>query len=270
MQSWGHLYKVNGYMQCSGGSQALTVCVSAQKLYDEPAFMSDDIRPPGIMLQMLESRAGLEATQLLMQLPLLRMSAPRGKGQPLMVLPGFMADDNSTFFLRRYLTSLGYSAYPWELGVNRHRMLDFLPLLHERIEQLYRSHGSKVTLVGWSRGGIISREIARDAPEYIRQVITIGSPVKGGVSAASIGNWVKRETGLPVEVLNNLLRERQRKPIRVPVRAIYSKLDGVVAWKACIDDQNPDVEHFEINGTHIGMGTNAEVYRLLGRLLAES
>ena len=55
----------------------------------------------------------------------------------------------------------------------------------------------------------------------------------------------------------------------MPIRAIYSRLDGVVSWKACIDEISEDVEHFEIRGTHVGMGSNVDVYRLLGRLLAE-
>jgi esterase/lipase len=231
-------------------------------------IMTDAIVPPGFLLQMLESRAGVEASQLLLQLPMLRLQAVRGAGQPILVLPGFMTDDASTFMLRQFLNSIGYAAHPWLLGVNRRRMLDFLPQVHERVAALYAKYQQPVTLVGWSRGGILARECARDTPESIRQVITIGSPVKGGTSASSIGFWVRRETGMTPQAMHGVLRDRQKTKITVPIKSIYSRLDGVVAWRACIDDESPNVEHFEIRGTHIGMGTNAEVFRLLSKLLA--
>jgi pimeloyl-ACP methyl ester carboxylesterase len=229
--------------------------------------MNNEITPPGPLLQLLEGRAGAEAGRLMLALPLIRMQAPKGSGEPILVLPGFMADDNSTFILRQYLKSIGYAAYPWGLGLNRKRMLDFLPPLTQQVRELKDRHGQKVRLVGWSRGGILAREIARDHAEIIDRVITIGSPVKGGVSISSIGSLVKRETGLTSHELSELLKLRQQSKIKVPIKAIYSKLDGIVAWKACIDDVNDDVEHFEIRGSHVGMGTSVEVFKLLSKLL---
>jgi len=231
--------------------------------------MREEITPPGIVLQMLEGRAGFEAGQLLLAMPLIRLQAKRGKGEPVVVLPGFMADDTSTFILRQFLRSIGYKSYPWGLGVNRKRMLDFLPLIAERVRQLSLKHQQKVSLVGWSRGGILAREVAREHPDLVDRVITICSPVKGGANASSIGAMIKKETGLTSREMSQLLRLRQLTPIDVPIRAIYSKLDGVVSWKACIDEVSKNVEHFEIRGSHIGMGTNVEVYRLLPKLLAE-
>ena len=230
--------------------------------------MKDDIKPPGLMLQMLEGRAGAEAAQLMLAMPLLRMQALRGNGEDVMVLPGFMADDSSTIILRQFLDSIGYKTHPWRLGVNRVRMLDLLPPLTEKLKSL--AENGKVKLVGWSRGGILSRELARDHPDLVDRVVTVGSPVKGGVSVSSIGNLVQQTTGMTPVQMSQILRERQKTPITIPIRAIYSKLDGVVAWKACIDDINEDVEHFEIRGSHVGMGTNVEVFRLLPKLLAAS
>jgi len=231
--------------------------------------MNEEISPPGLMLQLLESRAGAEAARLMLALPLLRMQAQKGKGEPVLVLPGFMADDNSTFVLRQFLNSIGYKSYPWGLGINRKRMMDFLPPITRHIRTLTEEYTQKVRLVGWSRGGILAREVARDYPELVDRVITIGSPVKGGVSISSIGALVQRETGMSSQQLSQLLRVRQQAAISVPIRAIYSKLDGVVSWKACIDDVNEDVEHFEIRGSHVGMGTNVEVFKLLSKLLSE-
>lgn len=237
-------------------------------LFANPYVMSDEILPPGTMLRIMETRAAAEAGNLLIQLPLLRLSAKRGHGEPVLVLPGFMADDSSTILLRGYLSSIGYRVNGWGLGTNRRRMLDFLPLVTDIITKLKGDSDTGVRLVGWSRGGIIAREVARERPDLIDRVITIGSPVKGGAGASSVSRWVRQETGLSPEQMSGILRERQRKPIEVPIRAIYSRFDGVVAWRACIDQISPDVEHFEIKGSHMGMGANADVFRLLPNLLA--
>jgi len=222
------------------------------------------------MLRALEGRVGAEAASLMMQMPLLRLQAQRGNGEPVMVLPGFLADDVSTWMLRQFLKNIGYQVYPWEMGVNRRPMLEYLPRLAARVQALNDQHSQSVRLVGWSRGGIMSREIARDFPGLVDRVVTIGSPVKGGVQVSSISKLVQRETGLSPQDMSNVLKQRQRKLIQVPITAIYSKLDGVVAWQSCIDDVSPDVEHFEIHGTHVGMGVNPEVYKLLPKLLAAS
>ena len=147
-------------------------------------------------------------------------------------------------------------------------MLDLLKPLLNQVRALNESSGQKVKLVGWSRGGMLSRELARDFPDLVERVITIGSPVKGGIEVSNIGNWVRRETGMTPAAMSELLRQRQTQPIQVPIKSIYSRYDGVVAWKACIDDVNPDVEHFEIHGSHVGMGTNVDVFKLLPKLLS--
>ena len=227
----------------------------------------DDIAPPPRWHQMLEGRVSLEASALMLQLPMLRMTLPRGQGA-IMVLPGFMADDASTWLLRRFLTSLGYTTAPWNLGLNRGPMMAYLPVLIERLEQWREESGAKASLVGWSRGGTLSREVARDRPDLLESVVTLGSPVRGGVSSTSIGHLVAAQTGLTSAQINTLLRERQRRPIETPITAIYSKTDGVVAWQACVDDLNPSVSHHVVQGSHVGLGFNADVYRLVARALA--
>lgn len=228
-----------------------------------------EIKPPHAFLTLMEGRVVVEAGALMLALPLLRLTARKGHGEPVIVLPGFMADDRSTSILRNYLNQIGYQAIPWGLGTNRQPMLSMLPKLQNKISDVSSQTGQKVRLVGWSRGGMISRELARDNPGQIDRVITIGSPVRGGIGASAIGRWVQRETGLTPLQMSRLTEERSRLPIKVPVRAIYSKSDGVVAWKACIDEQTEDIEHHEVIGSHIGLGSNVEVFRLLPRLLNE-
>lgn len=231
--------------------------------------MSDDrIAPPARWHTLLEGRFAAEASLLMLQLPMLRLQLPKGRG-PVMVLPGFMTDDTTTWLLRRFLDSLGYSVSPWSMGVNRGPMLTQLTPLIERLEALQEKTGELPSLVGWSRGGTLSREIARERPGLIRSVITLGSPVRGGVHGTSIGRWVTAETGLTPLQLNQILRDRQRRPITTPITAIYSKTDGVVSWQACIDDLNPNVEHQTVESSHMGLGVNAAVYRLVAKALAQ-
>jgi len=227
----------------------------------------DPIAPPPLLYQFLEARAGAEFAALALLLPLLRLRAPRGNDRPVMVLPGFMADDNSTWVLRRFLSDIGYSVTGWSLGRNTGPGQPLIDRLVQRAEALKRGHDQKVNLVGWSRGGMLAREIARARPELVRQVITLGSPVRGGPGSTSIGRLMQASTGLTEAQMLALLRRRERTPIRVPITALYSKTDGVVAWRAAIDDSSADVEHIEVASSHVGFGVNAQVFRIVAERL---
>ncbi len=226
------------------------------------------IRPPSVFKQALEGRVALEAAALLAQLPMLRLQAERGTG-PVMVLPGFMADDGSTWLLRRFLNSLGYTAVGWEAGVNRGPMHSLLDELLPRIEKIANQASRPVQLIGWSRGGILARELARRDVRGVRSVMTMGTPIQGGLSASSIGFWVLQSSNLTPAQGAQLQRERERVPILCPVHSIYSKSDGVVAWQASVDAHNVHVEHHEVVSSHVGMGCNADVFLLLARLLSK-
>ncbi len=228
---------------------------------------NDEIAPPPGWHSLLEGRVGAEASALMLQLPMLRMTVPRGSG-PVMVLPGFMTDDSSTWLLRRFLSSLGYSVAAWEMGLNRGPMMAYLPTLIERLDAWREQSGEQPSLVGWSRGGTLSREIARERPDLIRTVVTMGSPVRGGPGGTSIGRLVTAQTGMTNAQISSLLRQRQKKPITTPITALYSKTDGVVAWQACVDELNPNVTHHVVQGSHMGLGFNSTVYRLVGKTLA--
>jgi len=158
-----------------------------------------------------------------------------------LVLPEFMTDDTSTIVLRAFLSSIDYKTQGWGLGINNGRMMDLLPPVYEKIKQIKADTNQKVILVGWSRGGIISREIARDYPQDIERVITIGSRVMGRIEVSNIGDWVRKEMGLTSVMMKTLLRQRQSTPITFPIGSIYSQLDGVAAWQACLDHESPDV-----------------------------
>jgi pimeloyl-ACP methyl ester carboxylesterase len=154
------------------------------------------------------------------------------------------------------------------MGLNRGPMMAYLPVLIERLDAWREQSGEQPSLVGWSRGGTLSREIARERPDLVRTVVTMGSPVRGGVGGTSIGRLVTSQTGLTNAQISSLLRQRQRKPMTTPITALYSKTDGVVAWQACVDDLNPHVTHHVVQGSHMGLGFNAAVYRLIAKTLA--
>jgi pimeloyl-ACP methyl ester carboxylesterase len=229
----------------------------------------ESIAPPPLLYQFLEARAGMEFAALLLMLPLLRANAPKGSDRPVLVLPGFMADDNSTWVLRRFLSDIGYSVTGWQMGRNVGPSQPLLEQLIARCEKLRRGHDLPLNLVGWSRGGIMAREIARVRPDLIRQVITLGSPVHGGPASTSIGRLVQASTGMSEAQLLALLKQRERTPITRPITALYSKSDGVVAWRAALDESNPDVEHIEVISSHIGFAVNAQVYRIVAQRLHE-
>jgi len=229
--------------------------------------MAEPINPPRAILQLLEARAPLELSALLLQLPLLRFGAPHGSGEAVVVLPGFLADDASTWLLRRFLVAIGYDARPWGLGANTGPGAPLVARTLDLVNELAKGRTNSVNLVGWSRGGIIAREVARARGDLVRQVITLGTPVRGGPGASSIGRLVAASLGVNTQDLRKLQDHRERTPIRVPITALYSRTDGVVSWQAAFDEHNPDVEHVEVGGSHIGLGVNADVYRIVAERL---
>ncbi|MCC6594213.1 MAG: alpha/beta hydrolase, partial [Xanthomonadales bacterium] len=129
--------------------------------------------PPSRLLFALESRAVLEWAALPLAWPLLKR-APRGDGHPVMVLPGLVAGDSSTWPLRRLLEELGYVSYPWQLGVNIGPRGETVPKLLARVRRIERKHGRKLSLIGWSLGGAMARAVGAHLPDSVRNVITLG------------------------------------------------------------------------------------------------
>jgi pimeloyl-ACP methyl ester carboxylesterase len=184
-----------------------------------------------------------------------------------LVLPGFGAGDGSTALLRAYLAWLGYAARGWGLGINRGQVPKLVPRV---VELLARTHGvaqRRVRLIGWSLGGVLAREAARERPELVERVVTFGTPVVGGPKYTAAAAAYRRQ-GHDLDAIEAAAAARDAVPLRVPVTAIYSRADGVVAWRACIDPTNADVEHIEVGGTHVGLGFNPDVYRIVAERLS--
>ena len=193
---------------------------------------------------------------------------PRGHGAPVRVLPGYMSGDWSTVAIRGYLRSLGYDARGWGLGTNKGDVRAYADEVIGLVESDYEEHGQTVRLIGWSLGGVISREVAREVPHMVRQVVTMGTPIVGGpkytLSAKSYA-----ANGFDLDEIEQIVTQRNEVTIQVPVTAVYSRSDGVVAWQSCLDPNlDNDVRHIEVDAKHAEFGFRAGVLRGVARVLA--
>ncbi|MGH8481424.1 MAG: esterase/lipase family protein [Nevskiaceae bacterium] len=224
-----------------------------------------DPSPPSALLLLLEGRALAEYGALLLSWPLLG-SLPRGDGHTVMVLPGFGASDLSTEPLRRALGRLGYDALGWGLGRNAGMRRSLKDALWARLEALHRERG-KVSLIGWSLGGVYAREMARSAPQRVRRVITLGSPINHHPRANNADRMYRWINGGDDRVDWEGF-ERRRVPPPVPCTAIYSKSDGIIAWRCSLEDPAPNTENVEVQGSHLGLGVNVQALRVIAERLA--
>lgn len=228
------------------------------------------ISPPSALLALTElPRALAEFGSLPLAAPLL-MTAPRGDGHPVLVLPGFITTDMSTTVLRRYLDRLGYDAHAWELGRN----LGPKAIGREgerlvaRLEEIHAQTGRKVSLIGWSLGGVMARQVARRLPDAVRQIITLGSPFAGDPKASNVWRTYERLTGQKIGDKDTQAQLRESATVLpVPSTAIFSKGDGIVAWQTCREPEGATTDNIEVRGSHIGLGVNPVVlYAIADRL----
>jgi hypothetical protein len=210
----------------------------------------------------------LELPRLLMRFPELACQ-PRGRGEPVLILPGYGAGDLSTLMLKGYLRLLGYRARGWGLGRNVGEAKELLPRILERAATLALHDGGKICLIGWSFGGYLARELARERADLIARVITLGTPVIGGPKYTVLARSFQQR-GIDVEAMAAAANARNEICLRPPVTAIYSRQDTVVAWQACIDSDGTSVEHVEVPTTHFGFGFCPEVYKIIAQRLART
>lgn len=187
-----------------------------------------------------------------------------GDGHPVLVLPGFMSTDASTNPLRKYLDSIGYSAYGWSLGRNFGEESDIDRLL-DLTDKLYQEHRTKITIIGWSLGGIYARQIAKSRPHLIRQLITLGSPFTGLTESNHV-TWIHKfiTSGKGEDIIDPELLNDIPKPAPVPTTAIYSKQDGIVPWEYCLEEEETDThQNIQVYGSHLGLGVNPSVIKII-------
>ena len=244
--------------------------------------------PPNRVNMLLEARSAIDLVRMVPHLIGAQLQR-RDKREDLhvIVVPGFGADDHSMAPLRHYLRKQGFLVEGWGLGrnlagTNLPHSLDDLSAswnvtardeyrgeasvpylcdrLTERVTERHAEIGRPVALVGWSLGGYLARETARDLPDVVDRVVTMGSPIVGGPKYTAAAPYFEQR-GMDLDWIEEETHRREERPIRQPITAIYSRTDAVVQWQAAVDRCNENVRHIEVNAAHMGLGINPTVWR---------
>ena len=212
------------------------------------------------------------------------VGVPRGDGAPVIVIPGFLGSDNYLIELYYWLRRIGYRSYYSRIGRNAECPDVLTERLFATMDQAYAETGRKLHLVGHSLGGLLARSAAAQRPEQVEQVISLASPfrdirvhpmilaaagfVRGRIVRERGNSHVKRGcfTGACTCEFADSLRSGVPDPVKRT--AIYTKTDGVVDWRSCVEEDSK--LNIEVQGTHSGLAFNPQVYRTIGKLLAGS
>ena len=224
------------------------------------------LKAPGALLLALEGRAPWELGASVAAYPLLRM-APRGDGHPVVVFPGLATSDLSTLPLRAFLGDRGYRPRGWELRFNFGPRKGVIDRCVDTVWKLRKEARRKVSLVGWSLGGVYAREIAKLMPDCVRCVVTLGSPFTGHPKANNA--WRIYELASGHSLADHAVFEQVRAAPPVPTTSIFSRSDGIVAWQCCVQDAGPQAESVEVAASHIGMGMNPAAWFAVADRLAQ-
>ena len=218
------------------------------------------LRPPSLPLLALELRAPWEFGAVLPTWPVLQR-APLGDGHTVVVFPGLTAGDTTTVPLRRYLDSRNYDAQGWGQGLNLGPREGVLDNAKRQLQTAADASGRKVSLVGWSLGGVYARELAKELPDLVRCVITLGTPFSGHHRSTNAWRIYQLASGRDVERETENYNLPEAPP--VPTTSIYSRTDGVVAWRGSIQApaaHNPHTENIEVVASHCGIGLNPSAW----------
>jgi pimeloyl-ACP methyl ester carboxylesterase len=195
-----------------------------------------------------------------------------GDGHPVIIFPGMASDGTATAPLRHHCESLGYRAFDWGRGFNtgpQGNIDTWLAELAAHTARMLAPFGQSATLIGWSLGGLYAREVAKLLGPKVRQVITIGTPFNASADHTNVG-WIFRLLNGASPKFDPALSARLRRAPEVPTTSIYSRSDGVVAWQTCLHDAvSHDVQDVEVRGSHIGLGWNPAVLRVVADRLAQ-
>ncbi len=198
-------------------------------------------------------------------------AVPNGDGRLLILVPGYGADEWSMKPLKKFLTSLNYQVFDWGHGRNRGHVEEDTELLASTVQTISSDHNNElVTLIGWSLGGVLSREVARLYPQSVREVITMGTPLVGGPKYTVLANRYAKQKNIDLDEYEAEIHGINTVGFRQPVTVIYSKSDGIVGWRAAVDYYNEQAKNIEVNCSHLGMGVSAEVWKIIAQTLAQS
>ena len=225
----------------------------------------------------IEWRALAELAVLPATLPIL-LRAPRGDGHPVLLLPGFMGSELSLIGLQVFLRNRGHAVETWGLGRNVGFHAKHAKALEQKIRYLHHKTGRKVSLVGWSLGGVFALYAAHQVPECVRCVVTLGSPVNvdpAGSASPPLVKAMYRLIAHPIGPAAHAMQPRARKlretkSLPMPLSCLYSLSDGVVPPQEATVDGNPALhQNIRVPGSHVGLGFNAVVLWIVAERLSQ-
>lgn len=226
------------------------------------------IPKPPLFNMVMEGRSLLEWSSIYCLYPFIPKRI-KGNDNPVLLIPPYLGDDFSTSFVRKYLKSLGFATYKWDLGFNMVKS-HYIPRLEEKLHDIYQKHNKKVNIVGWSGGGIFAKIMANRHPDQVEQILTIGSPIWGVMDMKTpVYGLLEFFRGKSLKERNErFLAELEPIP-KVPVTCIYTKTDGLVPWKHCMEanTSRKDIKNIEVFGSHSGMGANVSVLLVTANML---
>jgi len=256
-------------------------------------------KPPSRLAMLMESRAVFDLASVPLSLIKSKLAPKVGAGSlPIIMFPGFGSDERYLKALEWHLQNLGYTTEGWGLGANlagldiEHSLEDLSPIWDfdypedytpenyrgeggvpmlcdkaiERVRQRSKELDSPVVIIGWSLGGYVARECARELPDEVAQIITFGAPVVGGPKYSRAADLFKAKK-FDLDWIESSIENRNRVPITQPITAIYSKSDGIVSAYSALDSTSPNVNNVSINAAHLGMGFNKKVWKIIADTL---
>lgn len=220
--------------------------------------------------------ATFEFAKLLSSRVYLGIGVPRGNGRSVLVLPGFMGNDDYLLPLRGWLRRIGYDARASGTLLNFGTPTSLLTHTLQRADYIAGESDQRLIVIGHSLGGVFARALAMLRPDLVAHAITLGSPLSGNPRAAAnpivsrLSDILLAEQGgrAATEAIENVLLTGALPP-GTQLTSLYSRCDAVVDWRSCILD-DPRARAIEVHGTHCGLAWNEEVYSTLGPLLAAS
>jgi pimeloyl-ACP methyl ester carboxylesterase len=230
-------------------------------------------KPPALGYAIAELPRALFELVCLLPAHLFLKRAPRGDGHPVITLPGYRSDDTAMLALRRYLARWGYAPYPWGLGANLgigYQRIDYEKRMLEKLESIVEKHGEPATLIGWSQGGVIAREVTKQRPELVSQLIVLGSPLADAPEATTLFRIFRRTSAEEItNELMSMMREVASPLPNVRCICIYSNSDGIVSADIAQDLVSPNVENIRVSSSHLGMAVNPVVLFIIADRLSQ-
>lgn len=226
---------------------------AADPAHGAPSRLLTALELPRVLTEYGASRLLDTATRLV-------PGARIGAGRPVLVLPGFAANDRLTGRLRGHLVQRGFRAHRWRLDSNHGLTERIVAGLPERFEALAENYDEPVSIVGWSFGGMLARWLAHTHPDQVRQVVTLGTPWRAdGERTRATAMFERSRSRHGISPQARAIVDQLRLPVPVPLTAVWSKSDGIVPWRGCLVEESTGpvpAENVEVVSSHVGLVAN--------------